>query len=70
MRPIDADALWKTITEYAKSKGDCPLHIAEIYRCINETLTISTPIINDMEIRNEDDEDRKKKLWLFNHGLY
>lgn len=22
------------------------------------------------EIRNEDDEDRKKKLWLFNHGLY
>lgn len=22
------------------------------------------------EIRNEDDEDRKKKSWLFNHGLY
>ena len=22
------------------------------------------------EICNEDDEDRKKKAWLFNHGLY
>ena len=22
------------------------------------------------EIRTEDDEDKKKKLWLFNHGLY
>ncbi len=22
------------------------------------------------EIRNEDEEDKKKKLWLFNHGLY
>ena len=22
------------------------------------------------EIRNEDDEDKRKKLWLFNHGFY
>ena len=22
------------------------------------------------EIQNEDDKDRKKKLWLFNHDLY
>lgn len=47
MRPIDADVLWEVITEYAKSKGDCPLHIAEIYRCIIEVPTVSTLISNE-----------------------
>ncbi len=49
MRLIDADALWKAITEFAKSKGDCPLHIAEIYQFIYEAPTINTPIVNDMK---------------------
>ena len=47
MRAIDAAALWEAITEYAKSKGDCPLHIAEIYRFICEAPTVSTPISNE-----------------------
>lgn len=48
MRPIDADALWEAITEYAKSKGDCPLHIEEICQFICEAPTIiSTPISTD-----------------------
>lgn len=35
------------------------------------TILFSLCIIGEIyEIRNEDDEDRKKKLWLFNHGLY
>ena len=36
------------------------------------TLTLfSLCVVGEIyEIRNEDDGDRKKKLWLFNHGLY
>lgn len=35
------------------------------------TILFSFCVVGEIyEIRNEDDGDRKKKLWLFNHGLY
>ena len=35
------------------------------------TILFSLCIIGEIyEIRNEDDEDKKKKLWLFSHDLY
>ena len=35
------------------------------------TILFSLCIVGEIyEIRIEDDEDRKKKAWLFSHGLY
>lgn len=35
------------------------------------TFLFSLCVVGEIyEIRNENDEDKKKKLWLFNHGLY
>ena len=35
------------------------------------TILFSLCIVGEIyEIRNEDDEDRRKKAWLFDHDLY